>query len=78
MLKQSRVFFTFVIFITITVVSGCNSHFKTQDTQMANVLKGPYLIYPGNNTQMMVLWQVDSNTPCSLSPHDFGLITDKI
>ena len=26
---------------------------------MAAVKKGPYLIYPGNNTEMMVLWQLD-------------------
>ena len=28
--------------------------------------KGPYLIYPGNNTQMTVLWQLDSTDNCSI------------
>ncbi len=28
----------------------------------ANIKKGPYLIYPGVNTQMTVLWQVDAGT----------------
>ena len=28
----------------------------------ANIKKGPYLIYPNNNTQMTVLWQVDAST----------------
>jgi len=29
---------------------------------IANMKKGPYLIYPNNNTQMTVLWQVDAGT----------------
>jgi 3',5'-cyclic AMP phosphodiesterase CpdA len=28
----------------------------------ANMIKGPYLTYPGNNAQMTVLWQVDTIT----------------
>jgi len=35
------------------------------DTSPATVQKGPYLIYPGNNTEMMVLWQL--NKPASLT-----------
>jgi hypothetical protein len=31
----------------------------------ANIRKGPYLIYPGVNTQMTVLWQVDATTTSS-------------
>jgi hypothetical protein len=30
------------------------------------IRKGPYLIYPGNNTKMMVLWQLDSSQSCTL------------
>lgn len=30
------------------------------------VRKGPYLIYPGNNTEMMVLWQLDAPQPLTL------------
>jgi hypothetical protein len=67
MLKQSHVFFIAIAFITTIPISGCDSHLKTHGTQTTNVLKGPYLVYPGSNTQMMVLWQVDSDTPCSLS-----------
>jgi len=33
----------------------------------AAVQKGPYLIYPGINTRMMVLWQLDSTQSCSIS-----------
>ena len=29
--------------------------------------KGPYLIYPGNNTQMTVLWQMPSTQGCTLA-----------
>jgi predicted phosphodiesterase len=28
--------------------------------------KGPYLLYPGENTQMMVLWQLETTAPCTL------------
>jgi hypothetical protein len=32
----------------------------------AAVLKGPYLIYEGTNTEMTVLWQLDSTQPCTI------------
>jgi predicted phosphodiesterase len=32
----------------------------------AAIRKGPYLIYPGDNTKMMVLWQLDVSEPCTL------------
>ncbi|MHC4624666.1 MAG: metallophosphoesterase [Planctomycetota bacterium] len=38
----------------------------------AEVRKGPYLLYPGNNTQMTVLWQLDSTQTCTL---EWGLDT---
>ena len=31
------------------------------------VKKGPYLIYPGNNTQMTVLWQLDATSSATLA-----------
>jgi hypothetical protein len=31
------------------------------------IRKGPYLIYPKNNDQMTVLWQLDSNPTCTLA-----------
>lgn len=34
--------------------------------QAANIEKGPYLIYPNNNTQMTVLWQLDASSSCTL------------
>jgi hypothetical protein len=36
------------------------------------VQKGPYLIYPGDNTEMMVLWQLDGTQTCTL---EWGLDT---
>lgn len=36
------------------------------------VEKGPYLIYPGDNTQMTVLWQLDATAACTL---EWGLDT---
>jgi phosphodiesterase/alkaline phosphatase D-like protein len=33
----------------------------------ANLAKGPYLIYPGNNTQMTVLWQLPDTQSCALA-----------
>jgi hypothetical protein len=35
--------------------------------------KGPYLIYPGVNTQMQVLWQLDGTATCTL---EWGLDTN--
>lgn len=32
----------------------------------AAMIKGPYLLFPGKNTQMRVLWQLDTATTCSL------------
>ena len=28
--------------------------------------KGPYMIWPGTNTEMTVLWQLESTTTCTL------------
>jgi hypothetical protein len=41
-------------------------------TTAGNFKKGPYLIYPGNNTQMTVLWQMTSTVGCTL---EWGLDT---
>ncbi|MCX7013994.1 MAG: metallophosphoesterase family protein, partial [Candidatus Sumerlaeota bacterium] len=38
----------------------------------ASIAKGPYLIYPNVNTQMTVLWQLDSTSACTL---EWGLDT---
>ena len=32
----------------------------------AAIKKGPYLFYPGTNSQMTVLWQLDSTQSCTL------------
>ena len=41
--------------------------FTTQALVNANRRKGPYLIYPGTNTQMTVLWQVDATAGCTIA-----------
>ena len=45
----------------------------TTQTGTATLEKGPYLIYPGNNTEMQVLWQLDYSETCSLA---WGLDTN--
>lgn len=35
-------------------------------THAVDLKKGPYLIYPGDNTQMTVLYQLDGTAPCTL------------
>ena len=35
--------------------------------QAAFLKKGPYLVYPGANTQMTVLWQLDSTSIANIS-----------
>ncbi len=32
----------------------------------AQIQKGPYLMYMGNNTQMKVMWQLDGADTCTL------------
>jgi hypothetical protein len=44
----------------------------TTQTSTATLKKGPYLIYPGTNTQMQVLWQLDFSETCSI---EWGLDT---
>jgi calcineurin-like phosphoesterase family protein/purple acid phosphatase-like protein len=39
---------------------------STTRSPAAVIRKGPYLLYPGINTQMTVLWQLDSTESCSL------------
>ncbi len=39
----------------------------TTQTGTATLKKGPYLIYPGNNTQMTVLWQLSAAETCSIA-----------
>ncbi len=38
----------------------------TAIAQQSKIRKGPYLLYPGDNTQMTVLWQLDSSITCQL------------
>jgi len=42
------------------------SHWLEDARPVTVVKKGPYLIYPGDNTQMMVLWQLDATQDCTL------------
>jgi len=44
----------------------------TTQSSTATLKKGPYIIYPGNNTQMQVLWQLDYSETCSI---EWGLDT---
>jgi hypothetical protein len=49
------------------ITTGTVWSFTTQGTVVVNRLKGPYLIYPNNNTQMTVLWQVDVTAGCTIA-----------
>ncbi len=48
-------------------ITGDVWSFTTQSSVTANRKKGPYLIYPGVNTQMTVLWQVDVTAGCIIA-----------
>ncbi|ETR68410.1 MAG: hypothetical protein OMM_10558 [Candidatus Magnetoglobus multicellularis str. Araruama] len=39
----------------------------------SGLIKGPYLIYPGSNTSMTVLWQLDESDNCQLQ---WGISSD--
>ena len=45
----------------------------TSTNAAANVRKGPYVVYDGNATEMMVLWQLDSTQTCTI---DWGTDSD--
>jgi hypothetical protein len=55
--KRSAAAQSLVLFIVLALVNSSDG---------ATVRKGPYLIYPGTNTKMMVLWQLDSSQSCFL------------
>jgi predicted phosphodiesterase len=40
--------------------------FGTESVEAASFDKGPYLIYPGDNSQMAVLWQLNGTVSCTL------------
>jgi hypothetical protein len=61
--KRSVAAQSLVLFIVLALVNS---------SEGATVRKGPYLIYPGTNTEMMVLWQLDSSQSCFL---EWGLDT---
>jgi hypothetical protein len=57
-MRNSRIF-VFSLVLIVSLFFG----FQLQALQ---VEKGPYLIYPGSNTQMTVLWQLDATSACTL------------
>jgi hypothetical protein len=63
-MKKSLIAGQSLIFFTILALANVS--------EGATVRKGPYLIYPGNNTEMTVLWQLDSSQTCTL---EWGLDT---
>ena len=62
-----------VYYWRINEVNGPNTitgdvwNFTTIGTVTVNMRKGPYLIYPGINTQMTVLWQIDVTVGCTIA-----------
>lgn len=45
----------------------CLFLFSGSSLSAAQIEKGPYMLYPGSNTQMTILWQLDSTTTCTLA-----------
>jgi hypothetical protein len=52
---------------SIGTTTGDVWSFTTAAEVVANLRKNPYLLYPGNNTQMRVLWQLDAVTVCNIA-----------
>jgi hypothetical protein len=64
---------TNVLAVEVHQVNGTSSDISfdlellaSSEPFIASIRKGPYLIYPGNNTEMMVLWQLDGTDTCTL------------
>lgn len=55
-------------FVAIVVIVGCFAVVGGDYASVANAAmrKGPYLIYPGVNDEMMVLWQLTGTQTCTL------------
>ena len=49
-----------------SIIVVCGMIFTCSVVTNAAIRKGPYLLYPGDNTQMTVLWQLDSTEGCTL------------
>ncbi len=49
------------ILLTIVLFYGCGNSWS-----QSKMRKGPYIIYPGNNTSMKILWQLDTGLTCLL------------
>jgi predicted phosphodiesterase len=72
MLKKYRLLaIVFSSFIgNILFIGGCatvRDLSRAQGGQASTIVKGPYLLYPGDNTEMTLLWQADSTISCQLS-----------
>ena len=55
-----------------TVVFLFGLSFGIESAESASLKKQPYLLYPGTNTEMTVLWQLNGTTSCTL---EWGLDT---
>jgi predicted phosphodiesterase len=58
-------------FVSAGIGFGLGLVSSTEETTV-EMRKGPYLIYPGDNTQMTVLWQLNNTRTCAL---EWGLDT---
>ncbi len=54
-------FAVFFVLVSLLSISSC---FLRPGIQ---ILKGPYLIYEGDNTRMTLLWQLDAETTCTVA-----------
>jgi predicted phosphodiesterase len=57
---MKRLAFFAMIFLCLFLFSG-------NALSAAQIEKGPYMLYPGTNSQMTILWQLDSTTTCTLA-----------
>jgi hypothetical protein len=67
MLANNKTYYWRIDEVGSGTVTGDLWSFTTMPAVSANRRKGPYLIYPGNNTQMTVLWQVDVTAGCLIA-----------
>jgi len=66
--------YSIVIIITLAIINFAQVKCYDKLLKKTTFLKGPYLIYPNNNTEMEILWQSDS--PASISQIEWGPTPD--
>ena len=63
---QLSIITAFILFISFSPSVNTIRGAEKASTEVTDFVKGPYLLYPANNTKMMILWQTSSTNTCTV------------